>query len=100
MLEPTSRFSKTVDTGIRVPLNTHAPLRRSGTLSTAEHWDQSRVAMSLPSFHRSLLPHGGHGVKTNPAFCPGYGRGVQGRGHIAPAAPASFLPYRRTPWKA
>src|ERR1700676_5169865 len=48
MLEPASRFSKTVATGIRVPRNTHAPLRLSATLSTAGHWDQSRVAMLLP----------------------------------------------------
>jgi hypothetical protein len=44
-LEPTSRFSKTVATGIRVSRNTHAPLRLSGTLSTAGHCDQSRLAM-------------------------------------------------------
>src|SRR5712692_4287620 len=55
MLEPASRFSKTVATGIRVSRNTHAPLRLSATLSTAEHWDQSRVAMFLPSLYRSLL---------------------------------------------
>src|ERR1017187_2976665 len=45
MLEPASRFSKTVATGIRVSLNTHAPLRLSGTLSTAVQFDQSRLAM-------------------------------------------------------
>ena len=37
--------SNTADTGMRVFLNTHAPLSRPGTLSTAGHWDQSRVAM-------------------------------------------------------
>jgi hypothetical protein len=37
MLEPASRFSKTVATGMRVPRNTHAPLRLSATLSTAGH---------------------------------------------------------------
>src|ERR1700679_853088 len=52
MLEPTSRFSKTVATGIRVSRNTQAPLRRSGTLSTAGHCDQSRAAMGI------LLPSG------------------------------------------
>src|SRR5450755_2734620 len=62
MLEPASRFSKTVATGIRVSLNTHAPLRLSGTLSTAGHCDQSRVAMFVPSFHRSVLPRFGGGV--------------------------------------
>src|SRR4051794_26729005 len=46
MLEPASRFSKTVATGIRVSRNTHSPLRLSGTLSTAWHCDQSRVAIS------------------------------------------------------
>src|SRR5271157_4530746 len=53
MSEPASRFSKTVATGIRVPLKTHAPLRRPGTLSTAGHCDQSRVAVAMacsPSF--------------------------------------------------
>ena len=43
-VEPASRFSKTVATGMRVSLKTHAPLRRSGTLSTAGHCDQSRLA--------------------------------------------------------
>src|ERR1035441_6527115 len=45
MLEPASRFSKTVATGIRVSRNTQAPLRLSGTLSTAGQFDQSRLAM-------------------------------------------------------
>src|ERR1700690_3683110 len=53
MLEPASRFSKTVATGIRVLRNTHAPLRLPGTLSTAGHCDQSRAAMFLPSFYGS-----------------------------------------------
>jgi hypothetical protein len=34
MSEPASRFSKIVATGIRVFLNTHAPLTLPGTLST------------------------------------------------------------------
>src|SRR3954470_3841263 len=42
---PSSRFSKTTATGVRVPLNTQAPLTLPGTLSTAEHSDQSRAAM-------------------------------------------------------
>src|ERR1039458_2358704 len=54
MLEPASRFSNTVATGIRVPRNTHAPLRLSGTLSTAGHCDQSRVAISIPSYSSYL----------------------------------------------
>src|ERR1035438_2265237 len=45
MLEPASRFSKTVATGIRVSRNTQAPLRLSGTLSTAGQFDQSRLAI-------------------------------------------------------
>jgi hypothetical protein len=45
--EPASRFSKTVATGIRVSRNTHAPLRLSAALSTAGHWDQSRLAIFL-----------------------------------------------------
>src|SRR5208337_5158045 len=32
--------------------NTHAPLTLPGMLSTAGHWDQSRVAMILPSLCR------------------------------------------------
>src|SRR5450432_723443 len=42
-----SRFSNTVATGIRVSLNTHAPLRLPGMLSTAGHCDQSRVAVAI-----------------------------------------------------
>jgi hypothetical protein len=46
------KIFKTLATGILVPRNTHAPLRRSATLSTAGHCDQSRVdvAMILRSF--------------------------------------------------
>src|SRR5271157_4779954 len=47
MVAPASRFSNTADTGIRVSRNTHAPPSLPGTLSTAGHWDQSRVAMFL-----------------------------------------------------
>jgi len=43
---PASRLSKTICTGMRVPLNTHAPLTLPGTLSTAGHCDQSRLAIS------------------------------------------------------
>jgi hypothetical protein len=45
----------TVATGKRVPGNTHAPLTLPGMLSTAGHWDQSRVAIGLLSFHRCLF---------------------------------------------
>src|SRR5438132_14388967 len=38
---PSSRFSKSAATGIRVPRNTHAPLTRSGSRSTAGQDDQS-----------------------------------------------------------
>ena len=47
MSEPASRFSNTVATGIRVSLNTQAPLRRSGTLSTAWHCDQSSIDVTM-----------------------------------------------------
>ncbi len=43
-----SRFSMTVATGRRVPLNTQAPLTFPGILSTAGHWDQSSAAMNSP----------------------------------------------------
>src|ERR1039458_10243690 len=56
-VKPASKFSNTVATGIRVSLNTHAPLTLPGTLSTAGHWDQSRVVMCVSSFHRSVY-HG------------------------------------------
>ena len=38
-----------VATGKRVSRNTQAPLTLPGTLSTAGHWDQSRVGMFLTS---------------------------------------------------
>jgi len=42
-----------VEIGVRVPLKTHAPLRLPGMLSTAGHWDQSRVAFIFTFFfHR------------------------------------------------
>jgi hypothetical protein len=53
----------TVATGNQVSLNTHAPLTLPGMLSTAGHRDQSRVAMFVPSFHRSLLPRFGGSFK-------------------------------------
>src|SRR5437870_10323382 len=43
-----SRFSMTVATGRRVPLNTQAPLTLPGTLSTIGHCDQSSAAISRP----------------------------------------------------
>lgn len=58
MSDPHSRFSKIVATGIRVSLNTHAPLSLPGTLSTAGHCDQSRTvivsASSLQNTRRKL----------------------------------------------
>src|SRR5579862_2297289 len=47
MLSPSSRFSNTTAAGVRVPLNTHAPLTLPGTLSTAGHWDQSSAAITI-----------------------------------------------------
>jgi hypothetical protein len=47
-------------TGIRVPFNTHAPLTLPGTLSTAEHCDQSRLAIEgTPA----------QSIAWNPTFC-------------------------------
>src|SRR4030095_9311427 len=54
MVIPSSRFSKTTATGVRVPLNTQAPLTLPGTLSTAGHSDQSRAAMHRPPSDSSL----------------------------------------------
>src|SRR5204862_5241649 len=54
MVIPSSRFSKTTATGVRVPLNTHAPLTLPGTLSTAWHSDQSSAAMDRPPSDSSL----------------------------------------------
>src|SRR6266850_629143 len=51
---PSSRFSKTTATGVRVPLNTQAPLTLPGMLSTARHWDQSSEAIGLLSYRSSL----------------------------------------------
>ena len=46
---PLARFSNSELIGSRVPLNTHAPLSLPGTLSTAEHCDQSII---LQNYHR------------------------------------------------
>src|SRR5436305_12876840 len=48
MVIPSSRFSKTVATGRRVPRKTHAPLTFPGTLSTAGHCDQSSAIAVSP----------------------------------------------------
>src|SRR5438128_10194667 len=45
IVAPASRFSNTSETGMRVSLNTQAPLTLPAMLSTAGHCDQSRVAM-------------------------------------------------------
>src|SRR5713226_6916674 len=50
MLAPASRFWKTMATGMRVPLSTHAPLTFPGMLSTAGHCDQSSAATEGFSF--------------------------------------------------
>src|SRR5271157_4744305 len=68
MLMPSSRFSKTAATGIRVPRNTQAPLTFPGTLSTAEHCDQSSVAMCDVLW--SILSDHGQG-----GFVPGFRTG-------------------------
>jgi hypothetical protein len=39
-----------------VSLNTHAPLRLPGTLSTAGHCDQSRAVMFFPPPNLNLFP--------------------------------------------
>jgi hypothetical protein len=41
-------LKETTATGVRVPLNTQAPLTFPGTLSTAAHSDQSSAAMDRP----------------------------------------------------
>src|SRR5712664_1649781 len=53
MVIPSSKFSKTTATGVRVPLNTQAPLTLPGMLSTTAHWDQSSAAM-IDSFRWGL----------------------------------------------
>src|SRR5450631_1278545 len=63
------KFSKIAATGTRVPLNTHAPLRLPGMLSTAGHCDQSRLAMFIPSFHRSFVPRFGASEKAPRRCC-------------------------------
>src|SRR5438067_548484 len=45
-LAPSSRFSKSARTGMRVPLNTQAPLTRSGARSTAGQLCQSSMAQA------------------------------------------------------
>jgi hypothetical protein len=44
--------------GVRVPLNTQAPLTLSGMLSTAGHWDQSSEAIDGTSFRLQPTPGG------------------------------------------
>jgi hypothetical protein len=51
--QPSSRFSKTIATSVRVPLNTQTPLTLPGMLSTAGHWDQSSEAIGGISFRLS-----------------------------------------------
>src|ERR1035441_7314185 len=56
ILAPPSRFSKMADTGIRVPFKTHAPLTLPGTLSTAGHSDQLRLAICSNSLFQAPGP--------------------------------------------
>src|SRR5713101_3348597 len=51
MLMPSSRFSKMVATGSRVPRKTHAPLTFPGTPTTAAHFDQSSAIGAPPFFY-------------------------------------------------
>src|SRR3979411_2717560 len=62
MLAPASRFSNTADTGIRVSRKTHAPPSRPGTLSTAEHRDQSSAAIRFHPLNTRY--HSGQGGAT------------------------------------
>src|SRR5262249_42890451 len=55
-VRPSSKFSKTAATGIRVPRNTHAPLTFPGTLSTAGHFDQSSNIATLSLVNSSRGP--------------------------------------------
>jgi hypothetical protein len=52
---PASRFSKTSETGMRVFLNTQAPLTFPGMLSTAGHCDRrARRKFRVVGIHRQL----------------------------------------------
>ena len=51
---PASGFSKMADTGIRVPLKTHAPPASPAMLSTAEHCDHSGAVSGLPELASRL----------------------------------------------
>src|ERR1022692_1964910 len=73
------KFSKTADTGTRVPRNNQAPLTLPGMLSTAGHGDQSRVAVAIvrsPSFR---VRHRGKGCQVLERTQPGLPLGI---GHI------------------
>jgi hypothetical protein len=67
---PTSRLSKTTETGVRVSRKIHSPLRLPRMLSTAGHGDQSR-AMFLPwlivACYGVVLPRLGAGSRTGMA---------------------------------
>jgi len=52
MVIPCSRFSNTTETGVRLPLNNHAPLTLPGILSTAGHCDQSKPIVYRSTFQR------------------------------------------------
>src|SRR6266487_3820750 len=50
MVMPSSKFSNTMATGVRVDVNTHAPLTLPGMRSTPGHWDQSREGITEPPY--------------------------------------------------
>src|SRR5437667_333134 len=66
MLIPSSRFSKTAATGIRVPRNTQAPLTFSGFLSTALHKLQSILLLYRWA---EVLRTGCLTAMGNPGYC-------------------------------
>src|SRR5262249_29779824 len=69
MVIPSSRFSKPIATGVRVPLNPQAPLTLPGMLSTAGQRDQSSDAIRRsPSGSQLKAPrHGRHAAGARPS---------------------------------
>src|SRR5207245_11778092 len=86
MLAPAFRFSKMTETGMRVPLSTHAPLTLPGMLSTAGHCDQSSAAtegFSFRSFY-TKSPFVRSGTDNRNAECPPFQKSKRERvGHPA-----------------
>ena len=56
-VRPAFKFWKTVATGMRVPLNTHAPLRLPGTLPHGGTLGPVEVRHVLTFHHLSRVPH-------------------------------------------